>query len=63
MGHWWASGCPIGYEHTFTNAISDFLAGLTLRQKMCPDFEDALKIQYVCDAVFASAENETWRAI
>ena len=26
MDHWWVPGCTIGYEHTFVNALADFLA-------------------------------------
>ena len=25
MKNWWVPGCTIGYEHTFINALADFL--------------------------------------
>ena len=28
MKNWWVPGCTIGYEHTFINALADFLASL-----------------------------------
>ena len=28
MDKWWVSGCVLGYEHTFINALADFLTGL-----------------------------------
>ena len=28
MNNWWVPGCTIGYEHTFINALADFLEGL-----------------------------------
>ncbi len=63
MDRWWVPGCVIGYEHTFTHAVADFLAGLKENKKMCPDFKDALATQHVCDAVLASAEEKTWKEI
>jgi predicted dehydrogenase len=63
MKHWWVPGCAIGYEHTFINALADFLSGLETGKKMCPDFKDALATQYVCDAVLASAKNKKWETV
>ena len=36
MKNWWVPGCTIGYEHTFTNALADFLASLEDGQKFEP---------------------------
>ena len=63
MKHWWVPGCAIGYEHTFTHAVADFISGLEKGQKMCPDFRDALETQIVCDAVLASANKQKWETI
>lgn len=63
MDHWWVPGCVIGYEHTFINALADFLKGLESDKKLCPDFKDALETQYVCDAVLSSAKNGQWETI
>lgn len=60
MNHWWVPGCTIGYEHTFINALSDFLKGLETGKPVQPDFRAALETQYVCDAVLESARNEKW---
>lgn len=63
MGHWWVPGCAIGYEHTFTHAVADFISGIEKGEKMCPDFRDALETQIVCDAVLSSASNQKWETI
>ena len=60
MEHWWVPGCVIGYEHTFINALADFLSGLETGEKKCPDFADALSTQIICDAVLQSAAEKRW---
>ncbi len=63
MDNWWVPGCAIGYEHTFINAVADFLDGLGKGQKTCPDFSDGLATQIVCDAVLDSAGEGEWRVV
>ena len=63
MSHWWVPGCVIGYEHTFINALADFLEGLETGNKMCPDFREGLAAQYVCDAVLCSSKTNQWQVI
>jgi predicted dehydrogenase len=60
MKHWWVPGCTIGYEHTFTNALADFLLGLETGKPTQPDFRSATETQKVCDAVLASAKSGRW---
>lgn len=60
MNRWWVPGCTIGYEHTFTNALADFLEGLSTGKPAQPDFRSALHTQRVCDAVLASAKSGQW---
>lgn len=60
MDRWWVPGCTIGYEHTFTNALADFLKGLETGKGAQPDFRSALHTQKVCDAVLASARSGAW---
>jgi predicted dehydrogenase len=55
---WWPPGHLIGYEHTFTHTIADFVEGLIGRRKMQPDFADAAKTQQVLDAVTRSARSK-----
>lgn len=63
MSHWWVPGCVIGYEHTFINALADFLKGLETKVPVRPNFRDALETQYVCDTVLKSAETGRWEKI
>lgn len=60
MKQWWVPGCSIGYEHTFINALADFLKGLETGNPAQPMFRDALRTQLVLDAVLESAETGRW---
>lgn len=62
MANWWVPGCVIGYEHTFVNALADFLKGLETGERVRPDFRDALETQAVADAVLESARAGKWIA-
>jgi predicted dehydrogenase len=61
--HYWVPGCVTGYEHTFINALADFLEGLQTGVPTQPDFRDALQTQFVCDAVLESAKTGQWVTI
>ena len=63
MKHWWVPGCVIGYEHTFINALADFLAGLQSKNPVRPNFRDALGTQMVCDTVLKSAKTGAWEKV
>jgi predicted dehydrogenase len=54
---WWPAGHPIGYEHTFVNQVADLLEVLAGGRPVAPlpDFEDALVVQTVLEAVLESA--------
>ena len=60
MANWWVPGCVIGYEHTFVNALADFLKALEKGERIRPDFRDASETQAVADAVLESARTERW---
>ncbi|MEZ5824868.1 MAG: Gfo/Idh/MocA family oxidoreductase [Geminicoccaceae bacterium] len=61
MDRWWVPGLIIGYEHSFTHALADFLEA-TGRDEAChPTFRDALQTQKVCDAVLNSAKDGSWK--
>jgi predicted dehydrogenase len=60
MDHWWVPGCTIGYEHTFTHALADFLRGLETGEATQPDFASGLRTQRVCDAVLESSRTGQW---
>jgi predicted dehydrogenase len=60
MANWWVPGCVIGYEHTFVNALADFLKSLETGERVRPDFRDALETQAVAEAVLESARQQKW---
>jgi predicted dehydrogenase len=63
MGHWWVPGLQIGYEHSFVHQVADFLDGVAKGKPAMPDFRDALRTQYVCDAVLESAKEMKWMTV
>lgn len=63
MGNWWVPGLQIGYEHSFTHQVADFLKSLDTGEPAHPTFRDALETQKVCDAVLASAKDRQWKNV
>ncbi len=60
MGKWWVPGLQIGYEHTFTHQVADFLEGVAKGKPAQPDFRDAYHTQLVLDAILDSAKAQKW---
>ncbi|MCY4187439.1 MAG: Gfo/Idh/MocA family oxidoreductase, partial [Bryobacterales bacterium] len=60
MDKYWVPGTTIGYEHTFLNALADFVAGVESGRPTQPDFRCALQTQRVCDAVIESGRTRKW---
>ena len=60
MNRYWVPGTCIGYEHTFLNALADFVMGIESGRAAQPDFRNALQTQKVCDAVLESARSTRW---
>lgn len=60
MNRYWVPGTCIGYEHTFLNALADFVMGIESGKPTQPDFRNALQTQKVCDAVLESARTGQW---
>jgi predicted dehydrogenase len=59
----WKPGHPIGYEHTFIAALGDFLIALAAGQSFHPNFDDALMVERVLDAVSRSAASRAWQQV
>ncbi|MEU8320260.1 Gfo/Idh/MocA family oxidoreductase [Nonomuraea sp. NPDC048881] len=55
VGAWWPPGHGLGYEHTFTHEIRDFLEAVATGADPSPSFADGLRVQRVLAAVEASA--------
>lgn len=57
---WWPPGHIIGYEHTFTNTISDFVQAVASGKSVHPTFADGLANERVLAAVEESSRNRAW---
>lgn len=60
MDRYWVPGLVIGYEHTFLNALADFVKGIESGKPAQPDFRTALQTQKVCEAVLESGRTGQW---
>ncbi|MCU1520597.1 MAG: dehydrogenase [Arthrobacter sp.] len=52
---WWPQGHIIGWEHTFTHEIRDFLSAIGSGTEPSPSFDDGLAVQRILAAVEESA--------
>ncbi|WP_374558677.1 Gfo/Idh/MocA family protein [Micromonospora sp. RHAY321] len=64
MSAWWPPGHIIGYEHSFTHQMRDFIEAIATGVDPAPSFADALQVQLVLDAVTRSAEvGSSWTEV
>ncbi|MDM7884372.1 MULTISPECIES: Gfo/Idh/MocA family protein [Curtobacterium] len=64
MAAWWPTGHLIGYEHTFSHEVKDFVQAIVAGEDPSPSFEEGLHVQQVLDAVERSAvDGSAWTAI
>jgi predicted dehydrogenase len=61
FGAWWPPGHIIGYEHSFTHEMRDFIEAVATGADPTPSFEDALQVQLVLDAVARS--DSSWVSV
>ena len=59
MAAWWPPGHIIGYEHTFTHEMKDFIVAIDENFAPSPSFADGLYVQKVLDAVEVSANSNS----
>jgi predicted dehydrogenase len=57
MSAWWPPGHGLGYDHTFTNEIADFVRAIVGGTDPEPSLLDGLQVQRVLAAVGSSATN------
>jgi predicted dehydrogenase len=60
---WWPPGHIIGYEHTFTHTVLDFLLAVGEGRTPSPSFEDGVRNQKVLDAVERAAASRCWEKV
>jgi predicted dehydrogenase len=64
VGAWWPPGHLLGYEHTFTHEVVDFVRAITDGVDPTPSFADGLQVQRVLAAVEQSAaDGSAWTQI
>jgi predicted dehydrogenase len=56
LNAWWPPGHIIGYEHTFVNAMADFLSAIASGAHVKPNFADGVKEMAILDAALESAQ-------
>ena len=61
VGAWWPQGHTIGWEHTFTHQIRDFLLAIRDGISPSPSFEEGLQVQRVLAAIEESAASKPVR--
>ncbi|HWO96541.1 MAG TPA: Gfo/Idh/MocA family oxidoreductase [Bacillus sp. (in: firmicutes)] len=59
-GAYWPDGHIIGYEHTFTNMMTELMKGIAGGYSPSPNFEDGLRNQIVLEAVEKSVQSNQW---
>ncbi|MDG4796276.1 Gfo/Idh/MocA family oxidoreductase [Micromonospora sp. WMMD1082] len=64
LSAWWPPGHIIGYEHSFTHQMRDFVEAVATGVDPTPSFADGLQVQLVLDAVVRSAElGSSWTEV
>jgi predicted dehydrogenase len=58
--NFWKPGHIVGYEHTFIATLGDFLQTVARNEQFHPNFDDALRLQRVLEAVETSAASRQW---
>jgi predicted dehydrogenase len=60
---WWPPGHIIGYEHTFTHTVFDFLEAMADKRVPSPSFADGVRTQRVLSAIELSAKSRRWMRV
>ena len=61
--NWWFDGHLLGYEHSFTHTIYDWLQALAAGESTHPDFVDGLQNQRILDAASRAAASRRWETV
>ena len=60
---WWFDGHLLGYEHSFTHTIYDWLQALVAGVSTHPNFHDGLANQRILDAAARASSSRRWETI
>jgi predicted dehydrogenase len=61
--YFWPPGHIIGYEHSFIATMADFLNDLASGEPFHANFQDALEVQRILDAVEESSRKRSWLTV
>lgn len=62
-GAWWPPGHMLGYDHAFSNAVSDLVQDIANDRACTPDFQDGAQCVAVLEAVDKSIESGSWTQV
>ena len=60
MHAWWPPGHIIGYEHTFTHHVMEFMNAIANKRFVHPNFIDGARVNAVLDAMSESSVTRQW---
>jgi predicted dehydrogenase len=63
VGQFWPPGHIIGYEHTFIATLADFLDCMTKNKAFHPNFDDAVEVQKLLEAVENADQSKAWTSV
>ncbi len=64
LAPWWPPGHTLGYEHSFSHQVADFVTAIHDGTPPSPSFADGLHVQRVLDAVErSSADDARWAVV
>ena len=61
--NWWFDGHLLGYEHSFTHTIYDWIQAVATSQPTHPDFGDGVRNQEVLDAAARAFASKRWESV
>ena len=61
--NWWFDGHLLGYEHSFTHMIYDWLVALAAGRFTHPNFHDGLSNQRILDAAARASQSRRWEVV
>jgi len=62
-GAWWPAGHIVGYEHSFTHMIHDFMQSIANNTGANPSFRDGAKVNAVLEAMEQSSIERSWKSV
>ena len=61
--NWWFDGHLLGYEHSFTHTLYDWICAVDSGVPLRPDFSDGVRNQEVLDAAGRAARSKRWESV